>query len=299
MAEHNTSIFAPAKINLYLHVTGKRADGYHDLDSLVVFADIGDQIRIDPAKEFSLRIIGPYASAFSAQDRDSSPASGNLIARAAYAMAEITGRNPHFMVTLTKNLPLAAGVGGGSADAAAMIWGLMDQWNIPISAPFLPDMMRNIGADIPACLRCSAVRMSGTGDVLEHIPDLPEIPVVLVNPGKHCPTPSVFKTFIGPMRGDVVYPPLLPERDAFIDFINAQENDLTPSAMEIVPDIRQVIDVLRDTKGCRVARMTGSGASVFGLFPNRMDAQQAAERITLDYPRWWVRTGTINSPERY
>ncbi len=298
MAERAT-LFAPAKINLYLHVTQKRDDGYHELDSLVVFADIGDRIVIEPANDFQLLVNGPYADAFGVRERDSSPASGNLAVRAARSLARHTGRTDNLRITLTKNIPLASGLGGGSADAAAVLWGLMDMWKVPLSTAFLPRLMRDLGADVPACLRCAPVRMRGIGNILDHIPNLPEIPVVLVNPGKHCPTPEVFRRFIGPMRGELTYPDTLTDPDAFIDFLVAQENDLTPAALELVPEIHDVLRALQGTKGCRLARMSGSGASVFGLFSNADEASTAAEEISMTRPRWWVRTGTINSPERY
>ena len=293
------TLFAPAKINLYLHVTQKRDDGYHNLDSLAVFADIGDRIILEPANDFQFIINGPYANAFGAKEKDSSVTSTNLIVRAARALALQTGRAPDLRITLTKNLPLASGLGGGSADAAAVLWGLMDLWNIPLSTAFLPDLMRGLGADVGACLRCAPVRMSGIGDILEHIPDLPEIPVVLVNPGKHCPTPDVFRRFIGPMRGEVKFPADITNPDGFLTFLAAQENDLTPAALEIVPGIAEALVALQHAAGCKLARMSGSGATVFGLFGNADEAVNAAEKITLAQPRWWVRTGTINSPERY
>lgn len=300
MASRSTTIFAPAKINLYLHVTGRREDGYHDLDSLAVFADIGDRLTIAPsANGFDLAIEGPYAAAFSAQDRDSSPASSNLVTRAAWALARAAGRTPDVRITLTKNLPLAAGIGGGSADAAATLWGLMDLWQIPISAPFLPPLMRALGADVPACLRCASVRIAGIGDILEHIPDLPEIPVVLANPGKHCATPEAFRRFIGPMRGEARLPDDLSTPESLISFLRSCENDLTPAAMEIVPEIGACIAALAEEKDCLLSRMSGSGATVYGLFSGMEEAQRAAEAITLSHPRWWVRVGTINSPERY
>lgn len=296
---NRASLFAPAKINLYLHVTQKRGDGYHNLDSLAVFADVGDRVHIESAGAFQLIINGPYAHAFGAQEQDSSPASVNLVVRAARALAGCTGQSLDLRITLTKNLPLASGLGGGSADAAAVLWGLMGKWKIPLSTAFLPDLMRSLGADVPACLRCAPVRISGIGDILGHIPDLPEIPVVLVNPGRHCPTPEVFRRFIGPMRGEIKYPDRITDPDLFIDFIAAQENDLTPAALEIVPEINDVLKTLRGMHGCRLARMSGSGASVFGLFLNADNATNAAEKLVLAQPRWWVRTGTINSPERY
>ncbi|MGZ9097456.1 MAG: 4-(cytidine 5'-diphospho)-2-C-methyl-D-erythritol kinase [Micavibrio sp.] len=293
------TVFAPAKINLYLHVARLREDGYHDIDSLAVFADIGDRILIEPANDFTLLINGPFAGAFTAKETDSSPSSSNLVTRAVWEIARAARRDPKFRITLTKNLPLASGLGGGSSDAAATIWGLMNLWSIPITTPLLPELMADLGADIPACLRCAPVQMSGIGDILDLAPDLPEIPVVLVNPGKHCPTAGVFRRFIGPMRGEVTIPEHLSSYDALIDFLTRRDNDLTPAATELVPDISQILNAFAEQKNCGLSRMTGSGATVFGLFEHMEDAKESAEAISLANPRWWVRVGTLNSPERY
>ncbi len=293
------TVFAPAKINLYLHIVRRREDGYHDLDSLAGFADIGDRLTIEPANDFSLQINGHYAGAFTAQDRDSGLQSTNLVTRVAQGMATAARQELRLRVILTKNLPLAAGLGGGSADAAAMAWGLMNIWNLPLSTPWLPDMLADLGADIPACLRCAPVQMSGIGDVLDLVPNLPEIPLVLVNPGKHCPTPEIFKRFLGPMRGEVTLPDDLSDPQTLIEFLHQQDNDLTPAAREVVPEIGTVMNALTALPGCQLARMSGSGATVFGLFDSPDDAAQAAEDITMKNPHWWVRTGTLNSPERY
>lgn len=294
------SIFAPAKINLYLHVTGRQDNGYHLLDSLAVFADIGDKITIEPSYDFAFQVSGPYAPAFTAQDRDASRNSGNLVVRAAYALADQMGKDLPFRITLIKNLPLAAGIGGGSSDAAALLWGLMSLWNIPMTtSPWLPDLMRKIGADVPACLRCMPVRMTGIGDILDPVANLPEIPVVLVNPGKHCATPEVFRRFIGPMRMAKPLPDSLTTPRGLIDFLKNQDNDLTPAACEIVPEIEEAIGLLSAQEGCGLARMSGSGATVFGLFESMDDAEYAIAAIANARPGWWVRGGTINSPQRY
>lgn len=294
------SIFAPAKINLYLHVTGKQDNGYHLLDSLAVFADIGDKITIEPSYEFAFQVNGPYAPAFTAQDRDASRNSGNLVVRAAWALADQLGKDLPFRITLTKNLPLAAGIGGGSSDAAAVLWGLMNLWNVSMnSCPWLPDLMRKLGADVPACLRCLAVRMTGIGDILDPVPNLPEIPVVLVNPGRHCPTPDVFRKFIGPMRMVKPWPDNLASPQGLIDFLKDQDNDLTPAACEIVPEIAEAIGLLRAQDGCAISRMSGSGATVCGLFETMDEAEYAIAAIANARSGWWVRGGTINSPQRY
>ncbi|MDB5491268.1 MAG: ispE [Micavibrio sp.] len=298
-AKRPLSVFAPAKINLYLHVTGRQDNGYHLLDSLAVFADIGDRIAIEAADDFSFQITGPYASAFTAQDRNASQDSGNLAVRAAWALARHAEQDLPFRMTLTKNLPLAAGIGGGSSDAAAVLWGLMNLWNISMtSSPWLPGLMRELGADVPACLRCVPVRMTGIGDILDPVPNLPEIPVVLVNPGKHCPTPEVFRKFIGPMRMASPLPDLSSPQN-LIEHMNKQDNDLTPAACEIVPEIGEAISLLSAQQGCALSRMSGSGATVFGLFETMDDAENAVAEIANTRSGWWVRGGTINSPQRY
>lgn len=294
------SVFAPAKINLYLHITGKQENGYHLLDSLAVFADIGDRITLEAAEEFSFQITGPYAAAFTAQDRDATRNSGNLVVRAAWALADQLNQDLPFRMTLTKNLPLAAGIGGGSSDAAAVLWALMNVWNVSMTtSPWLPDLMRRIGADVPACLRCLPVHMTGIGNILDPVPGLPEIPVVLVNPGKHCATPNVFRRFIGPMRMASAMPADLTSPQSLIDYLKKQDNDLTPAACELVPEIAEAAHLLSTQQGCALARMSGSGATVFGLFETMDDAENAVATIANAKPGWWVRGGTINSPQRY
>jgi 4-diphosphocytidyl-2-C-methyl-D-erythritol kinase len=297
--DRGLTVFAPAKINLYLHITGRREDGYHSLDSLAVFADIGDRIAIEPSGDFQLQIRGPFSTAFTAQDRESGPLSSNLVTRAAWALARTLRREPRVKITLTKNLPLASGLGGGSADAAAAIWGLMELWQIPLSSPFLPGLMASLGADIPACLRCMPVRMTGIGDVLQPVPDLPDIPAVLVNPLKHCPTPSIFRRFAGPMRDFARMPDDLSSMSDLIAFLREQDNSLTEAAIECVPEIAGIIALLGRQPGCALSRMSGSGATVFGLFTTMEEAMDAAETIAFSHSGWWVRAGTVNSPGRY
>lgn len=160
------TIFAPAKINLFLHVTGRREDGYHTLDSLVAFADTGDHLVLEQASDFELEIKGPYAQAFKPKELDASPSSSNLLARAAWDMARLFQKNLAIKVTLTKNLPLGAGIGGGSSDAATMIWGLLEYWKITDKPKELMALAQRLGADVPACLSCVTSRMEGIGEIL-------------------------------------------------------------------------------------------------------------------------------------
>lgn len=294
------SVFAPAKINLYLHVTGKLDNGYHALDSLAVFADIGDIVRFDEADDFSFAVQGPFASGFSAAERDASPDSVNIAVKAVWAASHAVQRPPQFRMTLEKNLPLASGLGGGSADAAAAIWGAMEWWGLsPHAAPFMGGMMQGLGADVPVCLNCAPALMRGAGDMLEPAPPLPEAPVVLVNPGKPCSTRRVFGGFRGPFGTPADIPGDLSDIDDLAWLIEQEGNDLLPAAIDVVPEIPDMIELLQEQGGCAAAGMSGSGATCFALFREENDALEAVREIGAAQPSWWVRAGTLNRPERY
>lgn len=293
------TIFAPAKINLYLHVTGRLDNGYHTLDSLIAFADIGDQIIIEPATDFKLSIDGPYAGAFNAKERDASPHSSNLLVQAVWSIAQAAQKVPNVHISLTKNLPLASGLGGGSADAAAAIWGLLEWWEISNQASYLPGLMARLGADIPVCLHCRPTRVRGIGDVLDPVPLLDEIPVILINPGKPCPTAEVFMHYAHDFKEPIPLPDDLEDFSTLVEFLRFQDNDLSRSACEIVPEIKSIIEALQGQDGCALARLSGAGATCFGLFKSEKDAQKAAREISANNPDWWVRTGFLNRPERY
>lgn len=292
------TIFAPAKINLMLHVLGLREDGYHSLESLVAFADIGDSVFIKPATEFSFHIEGPQAQAFTAKERDASPSSSNLAVKAAWLAAREYQKNLHVSVTLTKELPLASGLGGGTADGAAVLWGLLEYWGLPKTPDLGRQFMPELGADFPACFLCRPAWMTSAGEALEEA-DLPEIPILLVNPLQSCPTRDVFLHRAGP------YSAPLSERAAgfhqadLIKFLKASRNDLTDSAISIVPEIGNILNALGRKTGCLLSRLSGSGASCFGLFDTAESAARAAESISSENPDWWVRAGVLNRPERY
>lgn len=265
---------APAKINLALHVTGQRSDGYHLLDSLVCFADVGDFVSVEPADELNLQITGPVAA--SVPDGPE-----NLILKA----AQLFGGDRGARLTLEKNLPVASGIGGGSADAAAALKLLCEHWHLP-----MPDQqtLLELGADLPVCLFGETVRMRGIGEKLERIP-MPSFAAVLVNPGVHVATPEVFKALQSRKNPPLSAPPNSNEPADWLAYLKAQRNDLQAAACRIAPDIDTVLKVLANTKDCDLARMSGSGASCFGLFGDTEQAQAAARAIAAQHPTWWVK----------
>jgi 4-diphosphocytidyl-2-C-methyl-D-erythritol kinase len=287
--------FAPAKINLYLHVTGRREDGYHVLESLVAFADIGDILTLAPAKEFQFSTEGSFGGAFTEKERDASRHSSNLVVRAVWALSDALQRAPLVHVALAKNLPLAAGLGGGSADAAAIIRALLAWWEVPPhTVPNLAGLLTALGADVPACFALQPQWVGGVGEILRPAGGLPEIPVVLVNPKRECSTAAVFAGFgrkFAPHSND--QPVFAGFRD-LIQFLERHDNMLTPAAMRLVPEIGVALSRLALQPGCRFARMSGSGATSFGLFDDRPAAARAAENLLAEFPQWWVQAGTLN-----
>jgi len=273
--------FAPAKVNLYLHVTGKRADGYHLLDSLIVFAGAGDYVEAQGAGELSLTITGPMGHTLEADD-------GNLVLKAARALAKAGNVPAYAALTLEKNLPVASGIGGGSADAAAALRVLSKLWNLKIP---LEPIALSLGADVPVCLARKTRRMSGIGDILANGPAMPDMGLVLINPGIPVPTKEVFAARRGPFS-PVVNPPVAWRETRFlVSDIADHKNDLQAPAIARVPEIAAVLETLRDDKKCLLARMSGSGATCFGLYENPAAAAMAAH--TIRHPNWWVWGGGL------
>lgn len=289
MSRSRISAFAPAKINLNLHVTGRRADGYHLLDSLVAFADIGDEIEIVPAREFSFRVAGPFADKFGPQEISSAPDSKNLAVRAALDMAGLTGKMPDFELNLVKNLPLGGGIGGGSADAAAVMRGLLAYWEIEESWPGLMETAVSLGADVPVCLMGKPAFMRGIGEQITPLTSFPEMPAVLVHPGKHCSTVEMFRRYREDFSSETLMPEGFKTPEDLADFLRETGNDLTRAACEIVPEIKTVIEALSAQKGSVLTRMSGSGSCCFGLFQSQVQAGGAAAKIQAAHPDYWVR----------
>jgi 4-diphosphocytidyl-2-C-methyl-D-erythritol kinase len=274
---------ACAKINLHLHVTGRRADGYHLLDSLVVFAGAADWLTVEPAEALSLSVTGPFASGLDGE-------ADNLVLRAARALAARAGMRPSGRLVLEKNLPVASGIGGGSADAAAALRLLARFWRIDADKGALAG---GLGADVPVCLAGRPALMSGIGEILAPAPPLPPAGIVLVNPGVAVSTPAVFRARDGGFSRVAAWP-----RDGWRDAeslaasLLGTVNDLEAPALRLAPEIGRVLEALRADSRCLLARMSGSGATCFGLYADAAAARLAAEAI--ERPGWWVWGGGIN-----
>ena len=293
------TIFAPAKINLFLHITGKTRDEYHKLDSLVCFADIGDSVIIEHSPSFAFEIRGPFAGEFPTEQCASTINNPNLVVKAARALSQIANKALNLKITLVKNLPLASGLGGGSSDAAATLWGLQDLWGLPRNADYLLPLMTKLGADVPVCMLCQPAIMRGIGDDLSPAPIMPEIPVVLIHSGRGCSTKDVFLKHKGAFRENVDLPKKFGSVSDVVDTVGALHNDLSSAAIDLVPEIANVLNALESEDACLLARMSGSGESCFGIFETEEDAQKSARAIAADNPDWWVETAWLNRVERY
>jgi len=288
VSERGVSVFAPAKLNLFLHVGEKRRDGFHALESLVAFAETGDRLELAPAPRLSLKVSGPFASQVPRGD-------GNLVLKAARGLSDSLGA----AIVLEKNLPVAAGLGGGSSDAAATLRGLNMLWQLNRPESELLELAQSLGSDVPACLLSRPCWMEGRGEHVVATRSLPTLPAILVNPGVLLPTAAVFaslnaRTGIGTMRA--------PQADIgtvwdLVAYLEDSENDLEAPACRLQPAIDEVLNALNDEPGCVVTQMSGSGATCFGLFEGRQFALGAAERIALDHPHWWVRETRIAAPD--
>jgi len=316
---------APAKLNLYLHVTGKRDDGYHTLDSLVAFADIGDVITVEPYEGLSLSLTGPYAA-----DVPSGP--DNLVLKAARLLAERSGIQANAHITLEKNLPVASGIGGGSADAAATLRALVKLWSLKLSdeqiqqaanligddsntrltletlfsswsadlcSAQMDDLALSLGADVPVCLEGRTVFMGGIGEHLTLAPPLPSpVWIVLVNPHVALSTPSVFKARTDDFSKAQPFYETPKDVQGLVKLLAQRKNDLAAPAIALAPKIQDVLDALNIQNDCLLARMSGSGATCFAIFPSQASAQSARDNLAEIQPLWWVQAAQImDSPD--
>ncbi len=272
---------APAKINLALHVTGLRAGGYHMLDSLVVFAGVGDQVTALPAADLTLEVNGPFAIGV--------PVDGtNSVLRAARALQKARGVTQGAKIKLTKTLPHAAGIGSGSSDAAATLRLLSQFWSVENFAPNDPEVLE-LGADVPVCLQApSPARMTGIGEVLTPVPALPGCGLVLVNPGVEVPTGDVFGKLERKDHAPMSAVPTGLDFAGFLDWMKAQRNDLQAPAEAMAPEIGRALNRLRRMPGVDLAMMSGSGATCIGITRDMGKARQVARAIQLSEMGWWV-----------
>lgn len=278
MAGKSVTIYAPAKINLFLHVTGKRENGYHELESLIAFSDICDKIEITAADQFSLSISNPFSEI---------DINHNLVKFATEALSKATDIPLNCQIHLDKKIPIGAGLGGGSADAAATIKGLLRFWQKDIKVDQLNSILLSLGADVPACYHDTAIWVGGIGEKIEKVTHFNPLFAVLVYPNIHCSTPEIFKKL------NQNFTPLRTVKGSDLDFIKEQKNDLQSTAIKQHPVIQDTLDTIQGQKGCVLSRMSGSGSCSFGLFNHEKDSREAAQKIQNAYPDWWVRPALL------
>jgi len=282
MPDADAALLAPAKINLALHVTGRRDDGYHLLDSVAVFADFGDRVAIGPAEELHLAISGPFAAHAPGDASD-------LAFRAAQAFFARAGLPLVAAIRVEKNIPAGAGLGGGSSDAAAVLVGLDRFFQMRLPAAELREIGLRLGADVPMCLAGSALRARGVGETIVVIEGWPALPMVLVWPGSAVSTAAAFKSLA--RRENPPLPPLPKAGTAaeLAEWLRNCRNDLEAPSLALAPAIGAVLEALRATPGCLIARMSGSGSACFGIYPDMTAARAAAKALAAAEPHWWVR----------
>tara|TARA_B100000902_G_scaffold331870_1_gene329489 strand:+ start:1120 stop:1953 length:834 start_codon:yes stop_codon:yes gene_type:complete len=274
------SEFAPAKINLSLHVVGQKSNGYHLLDSIVSFANIGDNIRIAPKRLGTLQVTGPFA-------KDLPVSAQNLVLKA----TSLFGNIKPSQITLEKNIPVTSGIGGGSADAAATVRLLSKLYQKP-EPPI--EKLVSLGADVPVCMQRGIVRMMGVGEEIINLSPAPKVGILLVNPRKALSTAEVFNAVKEKNNSGVNLQGFIEKKlTSWFDWINSMRNDLTASAIDLIPEIRFILDKLITCDGARVVRMSGSGATCFALFEDFDLLQDAKNKISKECPSFWCEAGRL------
>jgi len=272
---------APAKINLALHVIGRRADGYHLLESLVAFTAFGDRLSVRPSDREHFEVTGPF--------RDGLEGGANLVLKARDILRLHFGaqaKSP-VAITLEKNLPIAAGIGGGSSDAAAVLKLLTRLWEIQVPPKELAQIGLMLGADVPMCLYGRPLIARGIGEMLEPFPALPRLPILLVNAGLPLATPKVFSALIKREHAPLPALPSKSDPAELLEWMRLTRNDLEPAALSLVPEIGSVLGLLR-AEGALIARMSGSGATCFGIFEHQEAAERTRQAIAQKHPYWFV-----------
>lgn len=283
---------ARAKLNLYLHVVGRRADGYHLLDTLVAFAGIGDTVAVRPAHTLALIVDGPFANAVPTGD-------DNLVLRAARALAAAAGVAPRAEIRLTKTLPVASGIGGGSADAAAALKLLSSLWDLDAGRRTLREVAATLGADVPMCLEAHPVFAGGIGADVTLAPALPPVWVVLVNAGAPVLTAAVYRRRAGPFSTADRFTEVPADAAVLAGLLATRRNDLTGPALAECPVIADVLAALEASPGTLLARMSGSGGTCFAIFATDAEAAAASRNLAAAHPRWWIAAAPlVGSPRR-
>lgn len=286
--------FAPAKINLFLHVGPVGGDGFHPIASLMAFADVGDSLTIAPADHPDFEVDGPFAHAIEGDGAD------NLVQRAVRAlMARTRGPQPSFRLILTKALPVAAGLGGGSSDAGAALRLVSRALSLRLCEEDLIALAASLGADGAACLVARPVMAQGRGEILSPAPQLPPLNAVLVNPGVKCPTAAVYRAYDEDPSGGAELPSFPEQFDDAREaaaFLSLCRNDLEAAAISVAPDVEETLALLRGEPETLLARLSGSGATCFALCDSDIEARGMAERISAHRPAWWVSACRLGGP---
>lgn len=276
------SALAPAKLNLFLHVVGKRADGYHNLQSLMVPLGTGDILHAAPSDDITLSLTDTPESAVLDAEED------NLALRAVRLLQAALEEEQGLHLTLEKKLPVASGMGGGSSDAATAMRLALAVWGREVDEVALASLALSLGADVPFFLEGTAVYAEGIGEMLKPV-DLPSLPVVLVNPGVAVPTRTIFEMGVNPISFPRPLPEQFGDTEALLQFLSGLGNDLEKNACSIAPEIADVLEAIGEMPNVRLSRMTGSGATCFGLFTREDEAEEAAEILGRRFPDYWIR----------
>lgn len=286
---------APAKVNLLLHVGPVEADGYHPLVSLVAFADIGDVLTVEPSDRLSLEVTGPFGPSLSAQGAGEQ--GDNLIVKALRTLGDAAGiGEPGLRVVLDKRLPIAAGLGGGSSDAGTALKLANQVLRLGLDHTLLEGMSRVVGADGPMCLRARTAWAEGYGERLTEAPELPPLHAVLVNPGLPSPTGAVYRAYdASPRVADRPDAPSAWSLPKVIEWLNGCRNDLESPAVALTPGIKAALEAVSACEGTQLTRMSGSGATVFGLFENSETASAAAAALRARHPDWWTQATVLGN----
>jgi len=285
------TVHAYAKINLHLHIIGREKNGFHLLNSWVAFTNISDELYLKKSAQFEFNVL-------ESKIKMDCLSSDNLVARAGQLFCSYLQVPTRFQISLLKNIPSAAGLGGGSADAAATLLGLNKLLGLPATEEDLYAMACQLGSDIISCLKNTSTIMDGTGQILSPAPLFPMLHGILINPNTPCPTPQVYGRYASSdivFSEPIIFPKEFKTPETIYDFLNNYtHNDLTEAAIQLNPDIGDVIKALKNQKNCQLARMSGSGATCFGLFDNQEKMIESYDILKVKYPNWWIKKIKIN-----